>query len=134
MSKERNNRLKYTFQAIYASLESIVKLTVVAFLKRFFRHEPVHNRFDVVCSWMTNAQIDRFFGDVLIRHPGALKHIQYFTHITIGQFNQCLLTVLGRFQTVDEREKLLNDRIPFKMGKQISIYELFLFDNILQTR
>lgn len=119
MFKERNNRIKFTFPTFHASLESLVELTVIAFLERFLRHEPMHNRFDVVCGWMANAPVDRFFGDILVCHPRTLEHIQYFTHITIGQFDQCLLTILRRFQPIDEGEKLLNHEISFEMGKKI---------------
>lgn len=76
---------------------------------------------------MTHTRVDSVLGHVLERHPGALQHIQHFSHVAFGQRHERLFAILSYFDS---------GKIWF-VNNSSNIYTidlLFAFDYVVQAR
>lgn len=71
------------------------QLTSVDFLKTFGVQEPVENVFNVRLHWMADTRVDSFLSYISKGHVRALKDVDHFSHVTIGEGHESLLAILS---------------------------------------
>lgn len=69
-------------------------LTLVGDLE-IFTQQPFHDTFYVIFQRVSYASIHVILGDVLVRQPSALQHIQDLPHVPVSQGQQGLFTIFG---------------------------------------